>query len=115
HGALSRGRGRIARAPRQQPARARLCWRSLRDSNPCFRLERVASQAVAIAGMSPRPSAEQHFVTRPSGGQVAFGIEGNGPLILMIPSLGRPTSDFDDLSRRLVAAGFTAARPDPRG
>jgi pimeloyl-ACP methyl ester carboxylesterase len=33
----------------------------------------------------------------------------------MIPSLGRGASDFDDLSRRLVAAGFTAVRPDPRG
>jgi pimeloyl-ACP methyl ester carboxylesterase len=33
----------------------------------------------------------------------------------MIPSLGRGASDFFDLSRRLVAAGFTAVRPDPRG
>lgn len=32
----------------------------------------------------------------------------------MIPSLGRCASDFDDLSRRLVAAGFTAARLEPR-
>ena len=33
----------------------------------------------------------------------------------MIPSLGRGASDFDDLSQRLVAAGFTAVRPEPRG
>jgi len=46
---------------------------------------------------------------------VAIAVEGTGPTILMIPSLGRGASDFDDLSHRLVAAGFTSVRPDPRG
>jgi pimeloyl-ACP methyl ester carboxylesterase len=46
---------------------------------------------------------------------VAFEVEGTGPALLMIPSLGRGSADFDDLSRRLVAAGFTSVRPDPRG
>ena len=40
---------------------------------------------------------------------------GNGPLVLMIPSLGRPAEDFDDLSRRLAGAGYRALRPQPRG
>src|SRR5229473_238872 len=74
--------------------------------------------AVAIAAMPPSASAEQRLVARPpggqSGGQVAFEVESSGPVVLMIPSLGRPVSDFDDLSRRLVAAGFTSVRPDPR-
>jgi pimeloyl-ACP methyl ester carboxylesterase len=33
----------------------------------------------------------------------------------MIPSLGRPASDFDHLSAHLAAAGYTAIRPEPRG
>ena len=41
--------------------------------------------------------------------------QGHGPLIVMIPSLGRPAEDFDDLSRRLAAAGYCALRPQPRG
>jgi len=41
--------------------------------------------------------------------------QGSGPLVVMIPSLGRPAEDFDDLSRRLAAAGFRALRPQPRG
>jgi pimeloyl-ACP methyl ester carboxylesterase len=65
--------------------------------------------------MAARPSAGQRLVARQSGGQVAFEVEGAGPVVLMIPSLGRGASDFDDLSRRLVAAGFTSVRPDPRG
>jgi pimeloyl-ACP methyl ester carboxylesterase len=75
----------------------------------------AAAIAVAIAGMAASANAEQRIVSRPSGGQVAFEVEGSGPVVLMIPSLGRGASDFDDLSRRLVAAGFTAVRPDPRG
>src|SRR3954464_8642904 len=71
--------------------------------------------AVAIAGMAIQASAEQRLVARPSGGQVTFEVEGSGPVVLMTHSLGRGASDFDDLSRRLVAAGFTSVRPDPRG
>ncbi len=41
--------------------------------------------------------------------------QGSGPLIVMIPSLGRPAEDFDDLSRRLANAGYCALRPQPRG
>jgi len=41
--------------------------------------------------------------------------QGTGPLVVMIPSLGRPAEDFDDLSRRLAAAGYCALRPQPRG
>jgi len=33
----------------------------------------------------------------------------------MIPSLGRPAEDFDDLSRRLAEAGYCALCPQPRG
>ena len=40
---------------------------------------------------------------------------GSGPLVVMIPSLGRPAEDFDDLSRRLAASGYCALQPQPRG
>jgi pimeloyl-ACP methyl ester carboxylesterase len=55
------------------------------------------------------------MISASSGGQVEFQVDGSGPVILMIPSLGRGASDFHDLSRRLVSAGFTAVRPEPRG
>jgi len=41
--------------------------------------------------------------------------QGSGPPVVMIPSLGRPAEDFDDLARRLAAAGHRALRPQPRG
>jgi pimeloyl-ACP methyl ester carboxylesterase len=65
--------------------------------------------------MTASARTEQRLVRRPSGGVVAVTIEGRGPVVLTIPSLGRPQSDFDDLARRLIATGFTVVRPDPRG
>jgi len=41
--------------------------------------------------------------------------QGKGPLVVMIPSLGRPAEDFDHLASSLAAAGYLALRPQPRG
>ncbi len=50
-------------------------------------------------------------------GDVAIEVlaQGRGPLVVMVPSLGRPAEDFDDLSSRLAEAGYCALRPQPRG
>lgn len=47
--------------------------------------------------------------------RIEFLSQGKGPLVVMIPSLGRPAEDFDDLSQRLAQAGYCALRPQPRG
>jgi pimeloyl-ACP methyl ester carboxylesterase len=41
--------------------------------------------------------------------------EGRGPLIVMLPSLGRDSEEFDPVAARLAAAGFRVLRPQPRG
>jgi pimeloyl-ACP methyl ester carboxylesterase len=41
--------------------------------------------------------------------------EGRGPLIVMLPSLGRDSEEFDPAARRIAAAGFRVLRPQPRG
>jgi len=41
-------------------------------------------------------------------------VQGRGPGVLMIPSLGRGPADFDDLARAVTRAGFTAIRYEPR-
>jgi len=41
--------------------------------------------------------------------------EGRGPLIVMLPSRGRDSEDFDDVASRLAAAGYRVLRPQPRG
>ena len=42
-------------------------------------------------------------------------IQGEGPRIVMLPSLGRGAADFADLSDRLAKAGYCVLCPEPRG
>ena len=41
--------------------------------------------------------------------------EGRGPLIVMLPSLGRDSEEFDPAAQRIAKAGFRVLRPHPRG
>jgi pimeloyl-ACP methyl ester carboxylesterase len=60
--------------------------------------------------MTPSRSTVRH-------GDVAIEVlaRGKGPLVIMVPSLGRPAEDFDHLAARLAAAGYCALSPQPRG
>lgn len=42
-------------------------------------------------------------------------LRGKGKLVVLLPSLGRAASDFDDLASRLAAAGYRTAAVNPRG
>lgn len=65
-------------------------------------------------GFSAAAAAETRKVQRGET-TIEYLVDGRGPTVLMLASLGRPAEDFDDLSARLVAAGFTTVRPQPRG
>ena len=41
--------------------------------------------------------------------------DGQGPAIVLLPSLGRGAHDFEPIAACVAAAGFQAARPQPRG
>ena len=41
--------------------------------------------------------------------------EGRGPLLVLLPSLGRDSEEFDPVAERIAAAGFRVLRPQPRG
>lgn len=40
---------------------------------------------------------------------------GSGPVLVLLPGLGRPAEDLDPLAARLVASGYRVLQPDPRG
>lgn len=42
-------------------------------------------------------------------------VDGAGPDVVMVASLGRGAEDFDDLAARVAAAGYRVLRPQPRG
>jgi pimeloyl-ACP methyl ester carboxylesterase len=74
----------------------------------------LAWNALATAIEVAPAMAEARLFEKP-GIVVEALVDGSGPLVVMIPSLGRPAEDFDDLARRVTAAGFTVARVQPRG
>jgi pimeloyl-ACP methyl ester carboxylesterase len=41
--------------------------------------------------------------------------DGQGRVVVLLPSLGRGASDFDPIAERLASAGYRVLRPQPRG
>jgi len=41
--------------------------------------------------------------------------EGHGPLLVLLPSLGRDSEEFDPVAEQLAAGGLRVLRPQPRG
>jgi len=71
----------------------------------CPTPEKVVAQA----------APERRLVVRAGPATLQVTIRGQGEPIVFIPSRGRGIEDFDDLSRRLVQAGYQAILPEPRG
>jgi pimeloyl-ACP methyl ester carboxylesterase len=46
---------------------------------------------------------------------VHLSVQGTGPAVVLVPSLGRARGDFDELRRPLIDAGFCTVAVDPRG
>jgi pimeloyl-ACP methyl ester carboxylesterase len=56
----------------------------------------------------------RHLVRR-GDVQIEVLTQGGGPLVVMLPSLGRGASDFDRIARAVAEAGYRVLRPQPRG
>ena len=61
------------------------------------------------------PQARTREVIRHDNVAIEVIAEGRGPLIVMLPSLGRDSEEFDPAAARIAAAGFRVLRPQPRG
>jgi pimeloyl-ACP methyl ester carboxylesterase len=47
--------------------------------------------------------------------QIDVIIEGAGPAIILLPSRGRDSEDYDEVAHGIAAEGFRVLRPQPRG
>src|ERR1700675_3878353 len=56
--------------------------------------------------------AVQHVSAGPA--QLRVRIAGEGPVLVLLPGLGRPSEDLDPFAE-FVAAGYRVVQPDPRG
>jgi len=84
-----------------------------------FALFAAASIAAAIinpqAQQSATPPSRAHEVVQRGDVAIDVIVEGRGPLIVLLPSLGRDSEEFDPLAESIAAAGYRVLRPQPRG
>jgi pimeloyl-ACP methyl ester carboxylesterase len=60
------------------------------------------------------PKRTREIVSR-NGVTTEVIAEGRGPTIVLLPSLGRDSEEFDPVAERLARGGFLVLRPQPRG
>jgi pimeloyl-ACP methyl ester carboxylesterase len=74
------------------------------------------ASALSLLAFSACAWGQERQADVPAGpATIHVTIRGTGESIVLLPSYGRGVDDFDDLSKRLVAAGLMALLPDPRG
>src|SRR5215813_7155175 len=73
----------------------------------------VASACWIVSGVA----AAEPTRTIVANGDVRIEIiaEGTGPLVVLLPSRGRGSADFDQVAAGIAKAGFRVLRPQPRG
>ena len=73
--------------------------------------------AVLAAGVGDAATAagRRTELVRYADVQVEVVAEGDGPAVVLLPSLARDSDDYDQVAEGLAAAGFHVLRPKPRG
>ena len=90
-------------------------WKVEKMKNLLRSLFVTISTCAAFSAHAHDPSAvEQQIVSR---GNVDIEVlsQGSGPVIVLLPSLGRSGGDYEVVAAMLAAEGFRVLRPQPRG
>ena len=77
----------------------------------------ILSLAMGVALMAGAATAQERARTLVTYDNVSIDLiaEGHGPLIVLLPSRGRDSEDYDEVAAGLAKAGFRVLRPQPRG
>jgi pimeloyl-ACP methyl ester carboxylesterase len=89
--------------------------RRLRSSRTIVALAVMWSAVQPLGGIASAEGTRSREIVRYDNVEIDLIAEGRGPLVVMLPSRGRDSEDFDDVASRLAAAGYRVLRPQPRG
>jgi pimeloyl-ACP methyl ester carboxylesterase len=67
------------------------------------------------SGPKGREAAVKHLMLVRADVHIEVIAQGTGPVIVILPSLGRGAEDYDVVAAQLAADGFRVLRPQPRG
>jgi pimeloyl-ACP methyl ester carboxylesterase len=73
-----------------------------------------ASLSLAV-GSAFADARLEHEIVRYDNVQIEVNSQGTGPVVVMLPSLGRSGRDYDKVAQYLQEDGFRVVRPEPRG
>ncbi len=92
----------------------RMLWGNTDDESidAMVELESFASQ---VRGLEDQVGYRRDVEVDGPNGPVRAVVTGEGPPVIMLPSLGRGAEDFTDLADRLARAGYLAVGIEPRG
>jgi pimeloyl-ACP methyl ester carboxylesterase len=83
-----------------------------------FTAKRVLLTWLCVMGMSApalAKDARQHQQLQCGPARIEVVVDGKGPTIVLLPSLGRDSLDYDPIAEGLAAKGYQVLRPQPRG
>jgi pimeloyl-ACP methyl ester carboxylesterase len=81
----------------------------------------IAALAVVVLALAmmtqaaPADDKRTRELVRSADGEIDIIVEGTGPLIVLLPSRGRDSEDYDEVAQGLAQGGFRVLRPQPRG
>jgi len=89
--------------------------RRLRSSRTIVAFAVMWSALQPLGRTASAEEARSREIVRYDNVEIDLIAEGRGPLVVMLPSRGRDSEDFDDVASRLAQAGYRVLRPQPRG
>ena len=75
----------------------------------------TATLLSSAAYAADTPAEVDRFMVPHDDAQIETLAQGRGPLIVILPSLGRSGEDYGQTATKLAADGFRVLRPQPRG
>ncbi|MEM7274320.1 MAG: alpha/beta fold hydrolase [Actinomycetota bacterium] len=93
----------------------RLLWKSYQEETSVDAVVELEAFADQVRGLELQAGYRSSTTVDGPAGELTVHVQGEGPPVVLLPSLGRGAADFGDLSDRLARAGFQVLRPEPRG
>ena len=70
---------------------------------------------IMMTGAAAADGGRSRYVVTYDNVRIDVIAQGTGPLIVLLPSRGRDSEDYDEVANGIAAAGFRVLRPQPRG
>jgi pimeloyl-ACP methyl ester carboxylesterase len=82
---------------------------------PCRMVLAIALLCLIATGARAASAERTRGIVAYDDVRIDLIAEGAGPLVVLLPSRGRGSLDFDELAAGIAGAGFRVLRPQPRG